>query len=181
MAYTTVAEVKEYLGISTGDDDALLGRLILAAQAAIEAHTSRRFEAVSATRSYPMDHWRDGVVFIGDDLRSITSVTTDAGDSWSASHFSFTPPARVLYLTTGAPLPSPDARFFTVTGTWGFTAQPPEDIKQACIRLVGHMYRLKDAQAYDVLGMSETGVMRVQPRLPADVVEMLKPYQAYLP
>lgn len=181
MAYVTLAEVKEYLGISTSDDDALLGRLILAAQAAIEAHTSRRFEVVSASHTYPMGHWQGDVVFVGDDLRSIVSVTTDAGDSWTPSHFTFTPPARVIYLTTGAPMPSQSARFFTVTGDWGFTAQPPDDVKQACVRLVGHMYRMKDAQAYDIIGMSETGTMRVQPKLPADVLELLRPYRAYLP
>lgn len=181
MAYATIAEVKEYLGISTSDDDALLGRLISAAQAAIEAYTSRRFEIVNASLTYPIEYWRGDVVFVGDDLRSITSVTTDAGDSWTQAHFTFTPPARVLYFKTDAQKPSADARFFTVTGSWGFTLQPPENVKQACIRLAGHMYRMKDAQAYDVIGMTETGVMRVQGKMPVDVVELLKPYHAYLP
>ncbi|MCX7939043.1 MAG: head-tail connector protein [Thermoflexales bacterium] len=176
MPYATVAQLKEYLGISGSDDDALLGRLIEAAQAAIESRCGRRFEAVSASRQVPAAYWVGDMLFLSDDLRALTSVVSDTGESWSPAQFSYSPPTRVLHLRTGEPLPSPDARYFTVTGTWGYTAVAPADITQATIRLAGYYYRAKDAQAYDIVGMTETGTMRVQAELPRDVLQLVEPY-----
>lgn len=178
--YATLAQVKEYLGVTGATDDALLSRLIDAAGAAIDAHCGRSFvaSAPSTARAFSIDRWARDVIFLTDDLRVLNSVTTDAGDSYTAAQFTFPVPSRVLFLKSGTPQPSADARFVTVTGTWGYTASPPDDVRQACIRLAGYYYRAKDAQAYDVLGMTETGVMRVSAEMPRDVRDILSPYVA---
>lgn len=178
MPYATVAQIKEYLDISGNADDGLLGRLRDAAQAAIEAHCNRSFELTTTSKSFGMWRWQKHTLFLGDDLRTLTSVTTSAGDTYAATQFTFSSPARVLYLKVGEPMPNPDASHFTVTGGWGYTTSAPADVVQACIRLAGHYYRLKDAQAYDLSGTTQTGVLQVGKRMPEDVAALLAPYVA---
>lgn len=52
MAYIVLADVKTYLGITSTDDDTLLGTLITAAQKEIEAYCKRSFEGTTSTRYY---------------------------------------------------------------------------------------------------------------------------------
>ena len=79
MAYTTYAGVKNYLGIASSADDALFTTLIDRAQAAIDNHCRRTFEAGSDTTRLVSVEDADGLTLVlADDLCSITSITNNA-------------------------------------------------------------------------------------------------------
>jgi len=174
MAYATLAQVKQYLGITGTSEDTLLTRLLDAASAAIDRYTGRRFTASTATKRIRREHIVWDVFFLPDDLRSLTQVVTDEGDTLLPSDFvPFDPPVRLLRIKTDAP--SWDIEYTAdVTGQWGFTAAPPDDVVQACVRFAGWMYRAKDAQVFDVSG--QEGLNTLTTRLPRDIAQMIDPY-----
>jgi hypothetical protein len=53
--------------------------------------------------------------------------------------------------------------------------QPPEDIRQACLRVANWLYKQKDAGFVQAAGGLRGQVM-VPPALPADVQQILDPY-----
>ena len=174
MAYATLAQTKQYLGITGTSEDALLTRLIDAASAAIDRYTGRRFTASTATKKILREHIVRDVFFLPDDLRALTQVVTDEGDTLLPSDFvPFDPPTRLLRIKADAPSWSIEYTA-DVTGQWGFTAAPPDDIVQICIRLASWMYRSKDAQVFDVTG--QEGLNTLATRLPRDIAQMLDPY-----
>ena len=174
MAYATLAQVKQYLGITATSEDALLTRLRDAASAAIDRYTGRRFTASTATKKIRREHIVRDVFFLPDDLRALTQVVTDEGDTLLPSDFvPFDPPTRLLRIKADAPSWSIEYTA-DVTGQWGFTAAPPDDIVQICIRLASWMYRSKDAQVFDVTG--QEGLNTLNTRLPRDIAQMLDQY-----
>jgi uncharacterized phiE125 gp8 family phage protein len=174
MGYATLAQVKQYLGITGTSEDALLTRLIDAASAAIDRYTGRRFTASTATKQVHRDHIAGDTFFLPDDLQSVTQVVTDEGDVLLPADFvPFYPPTRVLRVKASAQDWSIEYTA-DVTGQWGFSAAPPDDIVQVCVRLASWMYRSKDAQVFDVAG--QEGVNALNTRLPRDIAQMLDPY-----
>jgi len=174
MSYATLAQIKQYLGITATSEDALLTRLRDAASAAIDRYTGRRFTASTATKKIRREHIVRDVFFLPDDLRALTQVVTDEGDTLLPSDFvPFDPPTRLLRIKADAPSWSIEYTA-DVTGQWGFTAAPPDDIVQICIRLASWMYRSKDAQVFDVTG--QEGLNTLSTRLPRDIAQMLDPY-----
>jgi len=107
-------------------------------------------------------------------LRALTQVVTDEGDTLLPSDFvPFDPPTRLLRIKADSPSWSIEYTA-DVTGQWGFTAAPPDDIVQTCVRLASWMYRSKDAQIFDVTG--QEGLNALNTRLPRDIAQMLDPY-----
>jgi hypothetical protein len=176
MSYATLAQTKQYLGIAGTGDDALLTRLLDAASAMIDARCARTFSASTASKRHNanMSVGRDLVLL--DDLRSISTVTTDQSQTLVATDFvAFDAPTRVLRLSDTAP--ALDARdWFIVTGTWGYMQSPSADIEQTCVRLAAWLYRQKDAQTFDLTGVAQAGQMFVQSRIPPDIDAMLRQY-----
>jgi len=82
MAYTDAATLKTYLGVSGAGDDTLLTALIARAQSAIDAYTSRTFEAsADTTRKFTVGKDTDGrKLYLDEDLSSITAIVTNADD-----------------------------------------------------------------------------------------------------
>ena len=174
MSYATLAQIKQYLGITGTSEDALLTRLRDAASAAIDRYTGRRFTASTATKKIRREHIVRDVFFLPDDLRALTQVVTDEGDTLLPSDFvPFDPPTRLLRIKADSPSWSIEYTA-DVTGQWGFTAAPPDDIVQTCVRLASWMYRSKDAQIFDVTGQESLNTLST--RLPTDIAKMLDPY-----
>lgn len=191
MAYTTVADLKAYLGISVSSDDILLTSLIARAQAAIDAYCSRTFEAsTDTTRYYTVGVDTDGdMLHLDRDCAAITTVKTNA-DATSPTTLT----AATDYITH----PRSDTPYYaiqllgssnyswtytnnpengiTVTGKFAYSTSAPASIVHACIRLAAYFYRQKDAGVYDTTAIPDAGIIQVPQGIPRDVQLLLAPY-----
>lgn len=186
MAYIEIGDLRDELGIEGQEEDFLLNTAIGDAQAAIERQTSRRFEvATDTTRYFTYGRDTDGrTLYLDEDLCSITTVTNGDGLVITAGSYVVIPrnrpPWHEIKLKNSANL------FWTyeddyedaiaITGKWGWSETPPDDIKRACKRLAVFFYRSKDSQVFDQTAFSEGGSIRINRRIPSDVLEMLAPY-----
>ena len=184
MAYTTVADLKTYLGITGSGDDTLLGALAAAAQAALEreigdvfeaaADSSRYFDAVADVDGRRL--WFDGFCC------AITSVTNGDGTTVSSDDYVTEPrngdyfyaitlkaSASVSWTYSSSP-----ENAITVAGKWAVTESAPADIEQATKRLAAYMYRLKDAQVFDATAIPELGQVVIPKGTPADVWAVIR-------
>lgn len=177
----TVEELREYLGISATDDDALLIQLTRAAVAMIEARVGRRFTAVTETRTY--DAPEGATLTLDEDLIEITAVALD-GDA--VTDYVTSPrgggPFYALRRTgaarwAGSPTWGTPATV-TITGRWGYSETPPADIHHAALRLAAFLYRQKDTSAdLDRPLLAESGHIILPGRFPADVAAIVDRYR----
>jgi len=192
MAYTTTAQVREYLKIDTTIDDALLARLITAAQRKIDQFTKTTFEVSAQTTRYfdAIRDVEDRGLMLDTDLVSITTLTNKAdsaaaSETWGASEY-------VLLPTNSSPKykvqlrDSSDKDFdygdspeeaIAIAGSWGFSGSVPDDITHIAVRLVAYYYDQRDSGVFVTQVIPEAGVITVPQGLPADVREDLFPYQ----
>lgn len=181
MAYATLVQLKEYLSISTDADDHLLERLLSAATAVIEQYTGRCFAATPATRRYGAERISGSLLLLDGDLWSLESVTNAAGETIPAGGVVLiprTPPHYALRLRMDYSWSvSGENDTVSVTGAWGWSATPPADIVQACVRLAAYFYRQKDSQVFDVTAIPDAGVITVPKGLPVDVRIILDRYR----
>src|SRR5574340_1235085 len=92
MAYTTLADVKAYLGISVTTDDTLLTALIPRAQTAIETYTGRKFEATTATHYFHNEDVTGQYLYLHyDDLLTVTTLTNGNGTVIDAANYRLEP------------------------------------------------------------------------------------------
>lgn len=185
MAYTGIAQVKEYLGISstTTTEDALLNGLISRAESIIDSFTGRHFEAETATRYFDSDSV-DGqdLWLLGEDLLTITTLTDGEGTEIAAANYRLfprnsSPKYRVRLDEDYSWDFTDDDSEISIAGTWGYTATPPADIEHACIRLAAFLYRQKDTSAdIDRPLITGDGVTIMPGGLPQDVQKLLARY-----
>lgn len=188
MAYTTVASVKAYGGISGAGDDTLLDALVDRAQAIVDAYTKRTFEAsADSTRYFTVGLDTEGpFLWLDEDLASITTVTNGDSNEVTSSQYTTKPKNRTPYYGIKI-LPSAgkvwtfttDAEdAISVAGKWAYSATAPADIVQATVRLTTFLYRQKDtSQDLDRPLMTDAGVMIMPSQIPNDVKAMLNPYR----
>ncbi len=183
MAYATTADVKAYLGIesATRADDALLAALLARAQAAIDTHTRRTFEAAAdTTRAHGWELVDGAMLFLDGDLCVVTSVVNGDGATLQPAQYTVHPRNRAPYYAIQL-RPSAGATWdaatgdIAVTGRWAYSVTPPADVVHATVRLCAWMYRQKDNTGNDQ-PMIAGNVTILPARLPADVLELLSPY-----
>ncbi len=188
MAYTTLPELRAYLNIGAADtgDDALLGRVIDNAQAAIDSYCGWQFEAHTATRLYDSEADVEGSVLnLDEPLLSVTTLTNGDADVLTSAEYFLLPhrtlpkwgiqlrPSTGLYWT----YTTDHEEAITVVGTWGYSATPPADVQQACLRWAGYMYRQRDAQVWDVTAQPSMGILTIPQGIPRDVERLLASYR----
>ena len=186
MAYTTVAEVKQYLGIAEATDDALLRAMIAAAQKAIDLYCRRTFEAdTDSTRYFDYsEEYIDGYdLWLDEDLCAITTVTNGDGVVVASNERTTvprneTPYYKIRILSDADVYWTYDDEWMdaiSIVGRWAYSTEAPADVAQACVRLASNYFRAKDAPLTDVTAI-EAGVVIKTPGMPADVKMMLRPY-----
>ena len=180
-AYATAAELKTYLGVSASSDDALLTDLLARATRAVETYTLRTFDAAAGTRYYDATAVDGDTLLLDSDLHSAISVTNGRGQVitqyWLLPRNA--PPYHALKLKSGSAYSwsfATDGEI-EVYGLWGYSADPPDDIVHATLRLAAYYYRQKDAQVFDVTALPEEGQIVIPKGLPADVKQLLGPYR----
>lgn len=189
MAWITASDVKTYLNISSGTDDALLASLIVAAQSLLERTTGRTFEAsVDTTRYFDAVEDVDGrTLYVWDDLCAITSVVNGDGVAVNASQYltepRHAPPyyALRLKIATGLTWTYTDSpeNAIAITGRWGYAQTCPPDVRQACLDLVVYWYRRRggDGGALDRPQVSPSGVTLFPPGFPQSVKEVIQMFR----
>lgn len=184
--YTTLVDLKAYLGLSGNNDDTRLELAIESASRAIDAECSRSFYATSATKYFAADD--EMSLMLNDDLLSITTISTDTTglrsyEAMTASDYELEPetaPYRTIYIAPGASRRFPlFRRGVQIVGQWGYCASgsQPQAISRACMILAVRYWKRKDAP-YGVLGTPELGFMRISARDP-EVRALLNPYRRY--
>jgi len=187
MAYTDTTTLKRYLGISSTNDDTLLGECIARAQALIDDYTNRTFEAAAdTTRTF--DAVEDVVsmtLYFDDDLCQITSVTNGDGVVVAASEYTTQPRnetpwyALRLLASSGKSWTYEDDHedAIAVVGRWAWSVTAPAAIVQATIRLAAYLYHQKDnAQELDRTVVTG-GTVLLPGDLPRDLAQMLDYYR----
>lgn len=182
--YAELADIKAHCGITVTTDDDLLTRLIAAATSAIDKATGRVFESTTATsRNFGPAAVDCRYLSLDTDLCAITSVVNGDGTTINASDY-ITYPRNIspwfgLELRDNSWYAS-RTEDVVITGHWSYSQEAPDDIVQACIRLVSYWWRLKDAQVFDTTANPETGQVVVPKGIPNDVMGLLKPYKRVL-
>ena len=187
--YTTLAEAKLYLGIPTATtaDDVLITSLITSAQAAIDTHCRRTFEAAAdAERTFDAIKDVSGTMLYVDDLCAITSITNGdsvvvAADEYVTEPRRTTPYYAIRLLASSGVTWTYDTDpedAITIDGRWAYSITAPADIKQACLRLTAWLYRQKDTNAdADRPLLTGDGVAIMPSAIPSDVMTILRPYR----
>lgn len=194
MAYADAATLKQYLGATSSDDDALLTALIARAQKAIDNYCRRTFEASTDSTKYldgvyPYVNGRYLYLSEVGDICAITSITNGNSTSVASTAYVTEPrniiansePIRAIKLKDNSTVfwtwtGTPEAAL-TVTGKWAYSVTAPADIVHATIRLAAYYYHQKDAGVYDVTAAPELGQIIVPQGMPRDVERVLQPYR----
>lgn len=188
--YCTLNDVKLALArdLSNTTDDAFLSTLIPQAQAIIDRTLGYSFQQETTTKLY--DGSGKHKLFIGECL-SITHVTetiypyipTLYGTPWPllSSTYEITAdcvlgptnsPVKYQLLRKSGEIFSPGVQNYTITGTFGFDAIPL-DATRACIRLVIHMYKMRDTNYADMVLEVGNVIQHFSKNLPADIENIL--------
>lgn len=187
--YTTLNELKTYLGISATTDDVLLMSIIVRASEAVDSYTGRTFSAASdSTRYFDAigEHIIDGRdLYLDHDLCEVTTVINGNGTAISSTYYTTIPKnetpfyairIKQNYSSTWAYSTAwEDA--ISIVGKWAYSVNPPADITQATIRWAGYMYKQKDAQVFDTTAIPEAGVIQIPAGIPQDVRMLLRPFK----
>ena len=140
---TTLQDVKDWLGLSSTADDALLARLIASASRFIESWVGRTITSVTYTETFNGDgHAR--LVLPNYPVTAVSSVTIDGSPIPAAAPAApngYLFDALVLYLNGYAF--ARGVQNVTVVYTAGYASVPP-DLAQACIELVALRYKERD-------------------------------------
>lgn len=187
--YIELLDLKTYLGIDfeLERDDAILENAIRYSKGWIDSVCLRTFEAsTDSTRKFDaVRDVRDRFLTLDRDLCSITAVINGDGTTITPTQYLTFPfqetPYWALQLKASSGvrwtyISDPEAAI-TVTGKWAYSISAPDSIQVASLRLAAYIYRIKDAQVFDVTAMSEVGAVKIDKRMPKDVLELLVPYR----
>lgn len=187
--YITIQEFRDYQGITELTDVALIESLMASAQGFIEsaAGAGRKF-MVAEDSTRIVEHLIGGRTLRLDmDLCAITEIINGDGTIVSehiddnanivpAQFKTYPRNETPYYILEGATWWQGDV---TITGRWGFSVTPPEEIKQAFRRLVATWYRGKDnmSDSAQQSFITSSGTVVVPSAVPRDVMATLYPYK----
>lgn len=191
MAYTSVADLKTYLGIDDSVDDAVLTDCVAAATANITTYCGRDFNSSSLeTRKYvPTSRYiayvddiasTSGLVIATDDDEDGTAETTWASTDYQLEPFQHaTPTGQPAYIiravgTQVFRISSKGLYTLHVTASWGWPSVPAE-VEQAALMLAARLFKRRTSPE-GIITNSDFGMLRVG-RVDPDVQALLSPYR----
>ena len=182
--YTDLVSLKARLDITSTDKDTILEQVIEAASRQIDGWCSRAFASGVGTRQVTADN--PGMVILPEDVHTITEIATDRDDDlvyetiWPIEAvylMPHKPPYQVLRARGTNSFPT-HTHAVQVTGTWGFGAEIPAAIREACLIQASRLYKRKDAP-FGVAGSAEHGQIETISRVDPDVRELIEPYKRH--
>ncbi len=187
MPNIVLAELKTELDINEAGQDALLQDKIDAAITYIEQETLRVFVAVSAARYYQVESISrydsselrlDGDIVTVTELLNADSAATEilAANYWLLDR-NLGPPYRAILLDSTQHWQFDQDEWVKVTGTWGYSADCPADVKAAQLHMAAFLYRQKDSQVFVTTAIPEQGVIQIPQGIPATVTRVIGKYR----
>lgn len=175
---TSLANVKEYLGIAADDtaDDVLLTRLINAASTAIEQYCSRTFASATYTETRDGTGTRKMTLF-NFPVTAVASLTIDGKTipvRPSPTAYGFTFDDYLIKLTGYEFTEGVDN--VQVTYTAGL-ASTPYDIEQACVEAVSLRYKAKDRLGVTSKSLAGESISFTNDDFPDYVTRVLDQYK----
>ena len=195
MAYATVAQLRQYAGITDDQHDTLLALLIARAQASIDryvgftfevsADSTRYFDASSILRGGNVDGPR---LYFGTWVCATPTTVTNGDTTVITSAYYVTEPrnAAPYYAITllGSSGYSWEGKStgdtenaITVIAKFGYSTSAPVDITHATLRLALWYYRQRDSSTDLDRPMLAEGVTILPSQIPADVTAILDAYK----
>jgi len=152
-SYVYTSQVAARLGLAdlTDTDEELLQTAIDWASDYLDSYTSRQFTNHAEVRYFRRDDLYDRVLYVGDDLLSVSVLTNGDGNTIASSEYWLEPrnapaevppqPYNAIRLKTTSSWTFPSDSWISVSGQWGFSSQPDALIIGACLRLAEWYYR----------------------------------------
>jgi hypothetical protein len=187
--YTTLANVKTRGSIKSTNagDDTFISALITRASAIIDNYTDNHFVKVTGTRKFDIPR-NPRRLLLDDWLIACTSVTNGNGVVIPSTEYTLedynNPPYYAIVLKRNTAyffLPDNtmnERKCISVAGDWGWSTAAPDDIIEACERLVTQMYKSRTGE--NMSGstvITGAGVLQTPRTLPRDVTDILDNYK----
>lgn len=185
--YTTLTAIKQTLNENGTTDDAFLTALIARASRAIDTHCQRFFVGETETRYFDAVRDIDGqTLLLDEDLLAVTELTNGDGDVIPSGDYVLLPPNFSPHYAIRLKASSSESWTYIsdpenairVEGTWGYSNGTPDDIEQACIRLVVYMYKQRKNPFLEV-GLPDGGQVNISPSMPNDIKDLLASYRKH--
>jgi maltoporin len=196
MAYITATDLKNYMKINGNSDDTQLALFADRAQHVVDSYTHRVFEwagAGTVKKFTPVSYLDGGDLYdmytlsLGlNEFYELTSITNGDGVAISTSDVVLLPqnitPKYAIRIKSSAnktwTYTTTIEESVSITAKWAYSATPPADIVQAALRIGAYLYRQRDGTPdSDRPIVSADGVVLSAPRIPSDVLELLRPYR----
>lgn len=194
MAYPLAADVKTYLDIAGSGDDTLITALIARAVAFIEAEVGFSFNVGSNTdRFLDLRRYRDPtdrrILYLDTWLATVNTVTNKADattpETIAATEYITLPqnagPFYGLRLLDSSTYDwdyeDDPEKAVKISGAWGWSATPPNDIAHAVIRLSAWLYRQRSSSVDIDRPFIVEGVTILPSAIPKDVGQILNRYK----
>jgi len=196
VAYITATDLKNYMKISGNSDDTQLALFADRAQHVVDSYTHRVFEWAGAgtVKKFTPTSYLDGgdlydmyTLSLGlNEFYELTSITNGNGVAISTSDVVLLPqnitPKYAIRIKSSAnttwTYTTTIEESVSITAKWSYSASAPADIVQAALRIGAYLYRQRDGTPdSDRPIVSADGVVLSAPRIPSDVLELLRPYR----
>lgn len=196
MAYITATDLKNYMKINGNSDDTQLALFADRAQHVVDSYTHRVFEwagAGTVKKFTPVSYLDGGDLYdmytlsLGlNEFYELTSIINGDGVAISTSDVVLLPqnitPKYAIRIKSSAnttwTYTTTIEESVSVTAKWSYSASAPADIVQAALRIGAYLYRQRDGTPdSDRPIVSADGVVLSAPRIPSDVLELLRPYR----
>lgn len=196
MAYITATDLKNYMKINGNSDDTQLALFADRAQHVVDSYTHRVFEWAGAgtVKKFTPTSYLDGgdlydmyTLSLGlNEFYELTSITNGNGVAISTSDVVLLPqnitPKYAIRIKSSAnttwTYTTTIEESVSITAKWSYSASAPADIVQAALRIGAYLYRQRDGTPdSDRPIVSADGVVLSAPRIPSDVLELLRPYR----
>lgn len=185
MAYVTVDDLKEFIGITGSGMDSVLRSMIDLAQGVVENYTGSIFEAVNETRVFDWQNTK--LLFLDRPLHALTSVV-NGGETWDSEDVRTMPRNGPPYFWLEATIEGgrvwelgdyggEDA--IQVTGTWGWltaSGETPPAISEATKMLAAFYFERRQNEGVSRLSVGDTGLTYTD-GIPTHIREILDGYR----
>ena len=189
--YATVAEFKAFTAIDSTDatDDTVITNILDASSRFIDNHTRRTFYARTETHYYDVPS--GNTLYIeDDDLISITTLTNGDTTVLTTSDYVLLPnngsPKYAIKLKTSSTnsweedTNGDSEKAITLLGTWGWAADCPTDIKEACLEISASYYHHRYGENMSSETTITAGGVVITPKdIPASARSILDNYLRY--